>query len=237
MLIDIRELIYYLGLHIGSVVSVVGSGGKTTLIGELAAELSKRCRVCVAASTKMKYPGKEAASVILKGNLSMALPLEQPGIYYIADEQVPGHKLHGFSEEMVRWARENTDILLIEADGSHTLPLKGWADYEPVVIPETQITVGVMPVYLLGQPAGPENIHRFPLFSELTGVQEGECLTREHLIRAIADPKGLFGKAVGEKVLFFSQVMDEAMEDEANAIAGDPRLDFIDKIVIGSLKP
>ncbi len=48
MQIHIKELIYYLGLHTGSVVSVVGSGGKTTLITALARELSQRCRVCVA---------------------------------------------------------------------------------------------------------------------------------------------------------------------------------------------
>ena len=236
MLIPVRELIYYLGLHIGSVVSVVGSGGKTTLIEALAGELSGRCRVCVAASTKMKYPG-DNAYVILKGSPEQEQPIEAPGIYYVADERTAHHKLHGFSKELSDWAGKHTDIILIEADGAHTKALKGWADYEPVVIEETQITIGVMPVYLLGQPVGEHNIHRFSLFSEMTGAKAGDILTREHLIRAIVSPKGLFGKAVGEKVLFFSQVFDEAMEDEANEIAGDERLNFIDKIVIGSLKP
>lgn len=236
MLINIKEMIYYLGLHTGSVVSVVGSGGKTTLIETLAEELSKRCRVCVAASTKMKYPENEQTHVILRGNLSETGALTEPGIYYVADEKAGGGKLHGFSGDTVQWALNNTDIVLIEADGSHTLPLKGWADYEPVVIPQTQITIGVMPVYPLGKKAGPENIHRFSLFSEMTGAVAGDIITKEHLIRAISSPQGLFGKAVGEKVLFFSQVTGEAMEDEANDIAADARLDFIDKIMIGSVR-
>ena len=237
MLIHVKELIYYLGLHVGSVVSVVGSGGKTTLIDVLAKELAGRCRVCVAATTKMKYPGEGLGPLVLKESLAAAKPPKAPGIYYIADELTGTGKMHGFSQELADWALKHTDILLIEADGSHKLPLKGWSDDEPVVIKETQITIGIMPVYLLGEKIGEKNIHRFPIFSELTGAREGDVLTREHLIRAIISPKGLFGKAQGEKVLFFSQVSDEAMEDEANAIAGDERLDFIDKIMIGSLKP
>ncbi len=242
MQIHIKELIYYLGLHTGSVVSVVGSGGKTTLITALARELSRRCRVCVAASTKMEDPGEAAEQNagnihrILKGSPAMAEPICQPGIYYAADEIAQGHKLHGFSREMVNWAQKNTDVILIEADGSKRLPLKGWADHEPVVVPQTQITIGVIPVYLLGKPVSEENVHRFPLFSQITGAGPGDILTQEHLIRAISHPKGLFGKAVGEKVLFFSQVYDEAMAEAANAIAADPRLDFIDKIVIGYLE-
>lgn len=233
---EINDLIRDLGLRAGSVVSVVGSGGKTTLIQSLALELSRQYRVCVAASTKMKDPLAEDGKCyrILKDSLKGQTPPKKPGIYYVADEQLPGPKLHGFSMDLADWALKNTDVILIEADGSRTLPLKGWAEHEPVVIKETQITIGVMPVYVLGMKADEQIIHRFPIFSRLTGVKMGEPLTREHLIRAIARPDGLFGKAVGEKVLYFSQISSETMAEEANTIAGDPRLDFIDKIILGS---
>ena len=119
MLIHVKELIYYLGLHVGSVVSVVGSGGKTTLIDVLAKELAGRCRVCVAATTKMKYPGEGLGPLVLKESLAAAKPPKAPGIYYIADELTGTGKMHGFSQELADWALKHTDILLIEADGSH----------------------------------------------------------------------------------------------------------------------
>ncbi len=242
--IFVNELIKELGLHAGSVVSVVGSGGKTTLIRTLARELSRQYRVCVAASTKMRDPlaaGDLSAGSspdgkiyrILKDSLKVQAPLDQPGIYYVADEPAPGHKLHGFSRDLAEWAMKNTDVILIEADGSRTLPLKGWAEHEPVVIKETQITIGVIPVYVVGMEADEQIIHRFPIFSRLTGVKKGEPLTREHLIRVITHPEGLFGKAVGEMVLYFSQISDETMAADARAIAADPRLSFIDKIIFG----
>ena len=236
LVINIRELIFYLNIHIGSVISVVGSGGKTTLISALAQELSKRCRVCVAASTKMKYPGEgNCDRLILRGSPQMLKPVTAPGIYYVADEEVPGHKLHGFSQDMVDWARANTDVLLIEADGSRTLPLKGWSDYEPVVVRETDTTIGVMPVFLLGRPVNPTNIHRFEAFSNITGAKPGDTLTAEHMVRLIDSPDGLFGKAAGEKVLFFSQVYDDVQEAMANAIVDAGEFSFIDKIVIGCI--
>lgn len=238
MLINIKELIYYLNIHVGSVISVVGSGGKTTLIETLARELSSRCRVCVAASTKMKFPAEDACErLILRGSPQMLKPVECPGIYYVGDEAVPGNKLHGFSPDMVAWAKANTDVILVEADGSHTLPLKGWADYEPVVIPETDTTIGVLPVYLLGKPVDETNVHRFEQFSAITGARRGDVLTVEHLVRVIQSSRGLFGKAVGEKVLFFSQVNSDAAEAAANAIVDAGDFQDIEKIVIGSLRP
>lgn len=234
MVIDLRELIFYLNIHVGSVISVVGSGGKTTLITALARELSKRCRVCVAASTKIEYPGEgDCDRLILRGSPQMLKPVTKPGIYYVADEMSRGHKLHGFSQDMVDWAKANTDVILIEADGSRMRPLKGWADYEPVIIKETDITIGVMPVFLLGKTIDDSKVHRFDQFTRLTGASGGDILTKEHMLRLIESPDGLFGKAVGEKVLFFSQVDDASLEALANEIVDAGDLSFVDKIVIG----
>lgn len=236
MKIDTRELIFYMGLSRGSVVSVVGSGGKTTFIETLAKTLAQRSRVCVAASTKMRCPKEEdGVTVILKDSPKMRESIVQPGMYYMADECLPGGKLHGFSSEMMAWAKENTDIILIEADGSRQRPLKGWADYEPVIPEETMLTVGIMPVYVLGKMVDDTIVHRLPYFTEITGAKAGDVITKEHLIRAIIHPKGLFGKAKGEKMLFFSQVDDDTSEALANEIAEDERLNFIEKIIIGCM--
>ena len=156
--------------------SVVGSGGKTTLIETLAEALCTQYRVCVAASNAYACsPGRRAPPSDLKDQSGLSNPCSLPGIYYAADALVPGGKLSGFSPEMVQWAQTHTDIILIEADGSRSLPLKGWAEYEPVVIRETQMTIGVMPLFLLGQPVGPHNVHRFELFRSLPEQKTAIC--------------------------------------------------------------
>ena len=258
MVIDMRELIYYLGIGRGSVVSVVGSGGKTTLIDGMARWLGQRCRVCVGASTKMHFP-TNGARVILEKDLQEVHPvMTAPGIIYAGDEAVTADavhiqsqddkvyskpqgdeihtKLHGFSEAVMRWARRYTDVILIEADGAHTRPLKGWAEYEPVIPKETTMTIGVVPVYLVGKKLTEEVVHRFPYFTAITGARPGDILEISHMVSLISHPDGLFGKAVGEKVLFFSQVNSRQGEDTANAIVDSGSFDWIEKIVIGCIR-
>ena len=237
MLLNIEAVIAELDLHKGSIVSVVGSGGKTTLIETLAEALCTQYRVCVAASTHMRVPPADVhRHLILKDQSGLSNPCSLPGIYYAADALVPGGKLSGFSPEMVQWAQTHTDIILIEADGSRSLPLKGWAEYEPVVIRETQMTIGVMPLFLLGQPVGPHNVHRFELFSQLTGAKDGDMLTCGHIVAAITGSRGLFAKAIGKKAMFFSQVNTPELKEAAALIAAKLRPD-IDPVIIGSLRP
>jgi hypothetical protein len=100
------------------------------------------------------------------------------------------------------------DLVLIEGDGSRGLPLKAWAAHEPVVPPFTTATVGVMPLRPLGQAASDRFIHRFPLFTALSGASEGEPLGPGHLVRVITGNRGLFTAARGKKILFFNQIDD-----------------------------
>jgi probable selenium-dependent hydroxylase accessory protein YqeC len=100
------------------------------------------------------------------------------------------------------------DLVLVEGDGAKKLPLKGWADYEPVVPEFTTATAGVIPVWPLGRPATGELIHRLPLFCGLANISEGEVIHPLHLAAAIE--RGLFAKAKGKKLLFFSQVENKS---------------------------
>lgn len=237
MLIDIRELIFYLNIERGSVISFVGCGGKTTLIEEMARGLGGRCRVGIAATTRMYLPAKDRfTKLILPDDATPENHILEPGIYYITDEILADGKLHGLSPSMVGWARENMDILLVEADGSAGKPLKGWREDEPVILPETTMTIGVLPVYPLGQAADAQIIHRLDQFSALTGIKPGEIIRNKHYIAMIENDQGLFKNAVGEKVLFFSQVNTTPEEDQANTLVDEGIFDAVEKVVIGCIR-
>jgi probable selenium-dependent hydroxylase accessory protein YqeC len=111
------------------------------------------------------------------------------------------------------------DLTLLEGDGSRGLPLKGWADHEPVVPSYTAVTIGVIPAAPLGQKVSGHIVFRVPQFTRLSGAKEGDRLTPAHLAAVITGDRGLFSAARGRKLLFINQVEDEARRSQARETA------------------
>jgi len=184
-----------LGLVSGDVVAMIGSGGKTSLLFRLAAENRDR-RVLVSTTTKMLRPEPERTA----------------GLTLLYGGEVDG-KMTAPPIDQLRAACAAHELALLECDGSKGLPLKGWAAYEPVVPDFVTVTVGVLPLWALGQPVVPETIHRMELFCALTGAIPGEPVTAAHLAAVVEKPAGLFQKAQGRRVLFLNQRASEAGRD------------------------
>jgi probable selenium-dependent hydroxylase accessory protein YqeC len=113
------------------------------------------------------------------------------------------------------------DLVLLEGDGSRGLPLKGWADHEPVVPPFTTVTVGVIPIAAVGEKVSKNTVFRIPQFTALSGAKEGEPLTPAHLAAVItgnAGERGLFSAAQGRKLLFINQVEGPARQEQAREV-------------------
>ena len=174
------------------VITVIGSGGKTSLIWHLAAFFAAQPgrKVLVSPATKMFLPPQPVPGVTLTGSFN-----ERSG------------KLESLPDEVLRKTIVDYDFVLIEGDGAKGLPLKAWAAHEPVIPDFTTLTIGVLPLWVMGKPVSEKLVHRLPLFLELTGAAEGELITPEHFVSIITGSKtqpGLFAKARGKKVLFFS---------------------------------
>ena len=73
---------------------------------------------------------------------------------------VSGEKLTGVSPEVPRGMLETYDVVLVEADGSHGLPLKCPASFEPVIPLETDLVIGVAGASAVGK-SFREKCHRF----------------------------------------------------------------------------
>ncbi|GHV96591.1 hypothetical protein AGMMS50293_29110 [Spirochaetia bacterium] len=159
-----------------TVITVIGSGGKTSLIRLLAAHFSRslvkeRRKVLVTTTTKM-FPLPPLDGVTTVGCFN-----EKTGKL----ESLPLYELERIIPDF--------DLVLIEGDGSRELPLKGWADSEPVVPPFTTITVGVLPLWPLGMTVSEKIVHRLPLFCDLSGASPGEVLSVSHLAAVISGTK------------------------------------------------
>jgi probable selenium-dependent hydroxylase accessory protein YqeC len=158
--------------------------------------------------------------------------------------QEGSRKLEALPSDTLAEIAPQYDHVLIEGDGSRMLPLKAWADYEPVVPPYTTITVGILPLWTLGMQVSETIIHRLPLFTALTGAEQNQILSVSHLVPVIAgnpqnQRKGLFSAAQGEKILFFNQVETEAALSNAVQLVSMLPKDFLAKmhgIIAGSVQ-
>ena len=128
-----------------AVISVVGAGGKTSLIFAWARELAAA--------------GK---SVIITTTTHMFRPecMEENGIRIIAsdDPEKPGKLMSPPAEALDR-LRDDADVVLIEADGSRRMPLKWPAAHEPVIPDYTDVTVCVAGLSAIGK-AVRESVYR-----------------------------------------------------------------------------
>jgi len=105
-------------------------------------------------------------------------------------------------------------LTLLECDGAKERPLKGWAMHEPVVPAFTTVTIGVLPLWVIGQRVCAETVHRVPEFCRITGAAPGDTVTLRHLVCIVNHPDGLFAKARGRKLLFLNNLENLKIEGE-----------------------
>jgi probable selenium-dependent hydroxylase accessory protein YqeC len=134
-------------------------------------------------------------------------------------------KLEALRPEFLEGLIPGYDLVLLEGDGSRGLPLKGWADHEPVVPPYTTVSVAVIPISPLGKRVSPDLVFRLPRFTALTGAAEGDTLGPAHLAALItgrAGPgggRGLLDAARGERLLFINQAETGEQREQARELA------------------
>lgn len=233
---NIKEWTQVLNIHPGSVISVVGCGGKTTLVKSFAKELSERYKIGVATTTKMHQPRVGQYRELFVRHIHECMePLTDNGIYYFTDEIVYEDKLHDLGAYMAAQAKAYTDILLIEADGSKERPLKGWSDTEPVILEDTTVTIGILTLTELGKPATKRNVHRMNFFEKQTGTKEGEIVTEAHLSQMVNHKSAMFKYSKTKKVLFINQIDTDADAVTAMHFLTQNHLE-VDEIYYGSLR-
>ena len=174
------------------IIAITGAGGKTTLMFRLAEELAeKNLRVLVTTTTKIFKPDDRA--IINPGGLFSL----EPGCIAVvgAPCESDKRKLTGvLPEQPALWLEQNLcDIVLVEADGAREKPMKAPAIGEPVLPDSCDVVIAVTGWDGIRAPAGPESIHRWPLFQSLTGQREGRPVSGQSLVGLLKPVVGLFG--------------------------------------------
>lgn len=131
-------------------ICLVGGGGKTTVMYELAAAWAACGRkVLVLTSTHILCPadGSFAADVPAVQNLW------QQGRYaVIGTPELSTGKLTAPPQDLYEALQLQADVILCEADGSRHHPCKAPAVHEPVLLPDSDIVLAVAGMDALGRP-------------------------------------------------------------------------------------
>lgn len=203
------------------IVSIVGAGGKTTLMFYLANKLYGK--KVVTTSTKIMRPYEY--NIIIDDYLHFNKNNE----IIVTAKKSSGRKLSDINEKCFDC---NYDYIFIESDGSKELNLKGWNETEPVIVPQSNKTIGVIDIKTVGLQVCYENIFRVNELEKITTL--GENVNIGNLVDIVKNKNGLFKNTSGEKILFINKVEND--EDLKNAkelknlVKG-----HVDQIIIGSL--
>lgn len=131
-------------------ICLVGGGGKTTVMYELAAAWAA-CgrRVLVLTSTHILQPadGSFAADVPAVQNL-----WQQRRYAVIGTPELSTGKLTAPPQDLYEALQLQADVILCEADGSRHHPCKVPAEYEPVLLPDSDIVLAVAGMDALCRP-------------------------------------------------------------------------------------
>lgn len=230
-----------LNLKKGSVISIVGAGGKTSLMFNLSEELRPYNKVLSTTTTKIYTPDKKSYDFMCIGKERCYIydHFKQNGVYVYGKFINNDNKLIGFSKKFLDEKFEYFDYSILEADGSNKKPIKGWRDNEPVICKNTNKTIGVLDITCINKIINNLNVHRVPYFLKITNGKLGEKISIPMISSLVTHPLGLFKDSLGEKILFINKV-----ENQHNIFLSYELIKyilsvsnyFIDKIVIGSLK-
>ncbi|HET9927233.1 MAG TPA: selenium cofactor biosynthesis protein YqeC, partial [Rubrobacter sp.] len=173
-----------LGISSGDVVAFVGAGGKSGAILAVSGGLTEEgMKVIVAPTTKML--SSEANSIgplvtsddarDLRAKTERALS-EAPAVV-LGSGMLSKNRIGGVEPGWVGDLAGLADVVLVEADGSRRRPIKGTADHEPAIPDAATLVVAVGNVRALGNPVDEEHVHRPEIFSDLTGIGQGQSIT------------------------------------------------------------
>ena len=179
----------------GDVVSFVGGGGKTTAMFRLAAELSADgFRVVSTTTTHISQQQVRIAPVaITLDEIGMlGARLDEYGHCLLIGPPDGKGRVYGASRELVAslHSRSDVDVVIVEADGSRSLPFKAPGRHEPVVPDSTTILSPIAGMNCVGQPLDEDHVHRAELAAALAGQRMGSEITPQTLSRVLSHAGG-----------------------------------------------
>lgn len=225
-------------------VSLVGAGGKSTALFQLARQVQP---CIITATSHLGIWQIPLADQHIRSTDFSRFPINQlksvvqtNGVILVTGE-VEDKRTKPVASETLNWLREEAGklgvFLLTEADGSRQKPLKAPAEHEPPIPEFSDFVIHITGLSAVGKPLNEEFVHRPEIFSRLCGLQIGQPITPKEIIAVLTHPQGGLKNipAHARRIAFLNQ----ADTPELQSIGGDMArelLNHFDSVIVGSLQ-
>jgi probable selenium-dependent hydroxylase accessory protein YqeC len=237
-----------LGLAEREVVSLVGGGGKTSLMFTLAHELADSGKRVITTTTThiIKPSAAESLCVILEENEDTLISrlcgeLDRHNHVTVAYISSDG-KLKGLPPETVDKiaSMHLVDYIINEADGAACRPIKAPRAWEPVIPSCTTLAVAVAGMDALNVPLSSGIAFQTGLITGLTGVPEGGIITAEAISTLLTHERGIIQYVPpSSRIVPFLNKAELAAGEDIEALAAailSRRHPQIDRVAAASLR-
>jgi len=224
-----------------SSIALVGSGGKTTLLFQLARELVPP--VITAATSHLHTDQIKLADSHWKGTRPedlAGLEANLLGVMLVTGPVIDA-RTQGLNSDTIGWlyqiCKNHALPLLIEADGSRQHPLKAPADHEPPIPDFVKMVVVVAGMSGIGKPLTGKTVHNLDLFSALSKLAPGEMITPGALVQVLTHVAGGFKNIprAARRVVLLNQADTSDLQSQGQAMA-EGLLPGYHSVVIASLQ-
>jgi probable selenium-dependent hydroxylase accessory protein YqeC len=169
------------------VISLVGAGGKSSLMYSLARELvAAGKRVLTTSTTKIFMPSPAESPVTIISKIpeeiieKAEILLGENSHLTVGSEHLQSDdKLNGLEPFVIEHILKSDlfDFIIIEADGADRKSLKACAPHEPVVPLFSDYIVALVGLDVVAKPLAEEWVFRPTIFSRITGLKLTESVT------------------------------------------------------------
>jgi len=206
-----------LGLGSRELVSIVGAGGKTTILRVLGRELASTDAGVILTTTTRMAASQVTDPVCWSDDPVHVEELLDPGIpLFVLCGTIQG-KVTGPRPEAIDNLFTSTfaDYIIVEADGARSMSIKAPADDEPVIPTASTTVIVVVGADALGQPLGTV-AHRVDRITILAGLTDDVVLTPQSAASILLHPNGGL-KSVPEAARVVMAVANVTAANEAAA--------------------
>ncbi len=216
------------------IVSIVGGGGKSSTLEQLTKDYELKGESVIVTTTTHMMPPKHWTWCKEESLEVVDRYLEEENVLWIGLQSETG-KMMSPSIDFLKNLTTKKLPILIEADGARRLPFKVPSEWEPVILEESTMVIGVLGMDALGKPLK-DMCFRYELASKLLQKSEDNLITKEDYVNVICNTWGL-KKGVEKSmdyVVVLNKVDDEHSLKEALDIRGMLRERGINKVFLSS---
>ncbi len=211
------DFVDILQLNKNEIISVVGAGGKTSLINYIANRYRYNKKVLMTTTTKIYIPNKDLYDDMYMVGEKAGITISKRVGTTVVGKHIIEEKIIGVNFEDLKKLIPNFDLILIESDGSRRKKLKGWNNKEPVVYYNSTKTIGVLDITSYGISINNNNIHRLEELKKITDIDNIK-ININNLVDVVLNKNGLFKNSYGEKILFINKVENKENEEAAKIL-------------------